>query len=477
MSKAAIHLQQWPNPMQWINCDQEIPWRELRGRVVLLYFWNAWSVYCQNALAEVKALEARFQDGLAVIGVHVPVSAAERKPELLLKAVNRQHIRFPVVSDGEWILWRQLAIGGWPSFALIDAAGAIDSIYLGESRRAELETRIEALLDRAQQAGIRRLDPLPRVRKPEPNATLQFPARITADEQRIYLSDGGRNRILELNLDGRITRVFGSGNAGLWDGRLAEAGFNQPQGLAVGKEYLWVADTGNHAIRRVRLLTGDVETWIGTGKCGRMNPGEAPKLSELSLCAPSDVAVAHDRLYIAATGTHQILALDLARNTLRIAAGTGKEEVLDGFAAFAGFAQPEALSAGRDALYIADAAGHAIRVLRFVDERVQTLIYGKPFEPGDADGAPGTAKLNHPRGICFDGQRGVLWITDALNGKLKVYALAKGETKTLGLSYALSEPSGLALAGGALWIVNGNAHELLKLDLRTGKMLRVPIAG
>ncbi len=57
-----------------------------------------------------------------------------------------------------------------------------------------------------------------------------------------------------------MTTFAGSGEAGLADGRAASARFYEPGGISAGEGVLYVADTNNHAIRRVSLADGRVET-------------------------------------------------------------------------------------------------------------------------------------------------------------------------------------------------------------------------
>lgn len=50
---------------------------------------------------------------------------------------------------------------------------------------------------------------------------------------------------------GKVLKVYGSGRPGLHDGEGTDAEFNTPQGLVYHEEALYVADTENHALRKV----------------------------------------------------------------------------------------------------------------------------------------------------------------------------------------------------------------------------------
>jgi len=470
-----IYLAELPRELSWVNTDERPELSELRGKVVLLNFWCGSSIACAQQAQEIRHMEARFHDGLAVLGLHTPKHPAESEDETVLKYANFWHLRHPVANDREWMVWRMLGIESWPTSALLDHDGKLVAIYAGEGRRNEIEAKIHEILEQAAQADRRSYEPAPVARKPEPRTALRFPTRIVASQTHLYIADTGFNRVLEVGFDGRIDRQFGSGNPGHWDARGADAGFRDPVGLAIWKDYLFIADTGNHTIRRVRLVSGDIETLAGNGQCDRPSATEftQPKLAPMA--SPTDVATINDRLYIAMTGLHQIWQLDLGRNVLSLFAGNGREESLDGNGSFSSFAQPTALALVSDTMYVLDAATSSLRSMRLYDGRVNTLVPGGLFSDGNSDGPASAARMCYPTAMHADLQRGVLWIADTLNHKLRVYGLTKNELKTLNVNYKLQSPSGVCVAQGAVWIANTAAHEILKLDLKTGRLARLPI--
>ncbi|MCB1588860.1 MAG: hypothetical protein KDI56_08155 [Xanthomonadales bacterium] len=474
-SGQGLYLHEWPEGLGWVNTDEAPRLADLRGKVVLLVFFNASVVHGHQLLEELKPLQNRYHDGLAVVGMHTPKYAHETHDSYVLKAINRLHLRFPVANDKEYVAWRRLAVQAWPTTVILDCEGRLVGIFPGCGRVAEIEARIESLLDQAGLADQRNYEPLPAARKPETRKALSFPAAIVAGENHLYVADSSLNRILEVSPTGHITRVFGSGNAGLWDARGTEAGFNRPQGLAISRDQLFVADTGNHAVRRVKLANGEVETLCGTGKLADLRHFDMGLPKQTPLASPMDVAIYNERLFIAVAGFQQILELDLGRDRLSILAGNGREDLADGSGNFASFAEPCGLSVGRDSLYVADSGNSALRAVRLADARVQTLLGLGPFDFGDVDGNATLARLQHPMAVHVDAARNLIWLCDSFNNKLKVYALNKGEVKTINLKYALTEPMGLCVAKDAVWIANTGAHEILRLDLKGGKLSRLPI--
>ncbi|MBQ3077394.1 MAG: S-layer homology domain-containing protein [Clostridia bacterium] len=157
-----------------------------------------------------------------------------------------------------------------------------------------------------------------------------------------------------------VYTAAGSGKPGSANGVGTEAAFNQPTGLAAGKDgRLYIADTGNGAIR---VMNADGE--VGTLLTGLVDP--------TGLCWHDDA------LYIAETGRNRILRLKNGRQ--EVLAGGGEEEAdghypgawVDGPAAVARFDHPQGLAVANDGtLYVADTGNGAIRKLK--DGRVTTL--------------------------------------------------------------------------------------------------------
>src|SRR5262249_20352890 len=147
---------------------------------------------------------------------------------------------------------------------------------------------------------------------------------------------------------GNDVRRFGSGKAGFADGVATAATFDHPQGLIADDAAIFVADTGNHAIRRIDRNSGAVTTLAGDGRRGRTltdapQPGKAT-----SLASPWDLEKRGDRLFFANAGTHQIGVLEVKQGSVARLAGSGAEDLAAGDAAHAAFAQPSGLALSAD---------------------------------------------------------------------------------------------------------------------------------
>lgn len=464
---------EFPAGLEWVNVSEAPTLAAQRGRVTLLWFWSYDNVNCWNLLPDLTWLESRYHDGLTVIGVHTPKYPHQREAGAVLKAVNRLQIRHAVASDADFVLWQRYAIDAWPSVVLIDAEGQVAAVVPGEGRRRDLDQWIARLLDEAAERDLREYGPAMPASRPEPRLPLAFPGKVLATDDLLFIADSGHHRVLECTHEGRILRQFGSGDPGFWDGRNAECGLHDPQGMALRDDMLFVADRGNHAVRRIRLYGGEVETVLGTGEPGRERPrdGDAAKTP---IGTPTDLAMIADSLYVAAAGQHQIWQLDPVRGRVNVFAGSGKLGIGDGLATEASFAQPSSLAPSGLQLLVADAATSAVRLVRLADARVTTLVGAGPYDFGDAAGNRDTARLQNPLALAID-PRGIVFIADTYNGKLKALSLKTGAVRPLNVNYRFAEPGGLSVAAGALWVANTNVHEIVRIDLASGVGKRVAV--
>ncbi len=198
------------------------------------------------------------------------------------------------------------------------------------------------------------------------------------------LADGGHHQIVVLDDDGAELRRYGSGADGFTDGASETARFDHPQGVAATDEAIFVADTDNHAIRRIDRATGAVTTLAGTGKRGQTLEEPTPAATT-ELASPWDLEKNGDHVYFANAGTHQIGVLTLSAATVARLAGRGDEALTPGNAEQSALAQPSGLSLSADGktLYVADSESSAIRAMTLGDEPdVATVVGAGLFDFG-----------------------------------------------------------------------------------------------
>ncbi|MDB5101116.1 MAG: repeat containing protein [Cyanobacteria bacterium RYN_339] len=194
-----------------------------------------------------------------------------------------------------------------------------------------------------------------------PAARFDTPYGLAVDAAGIlYVADTHNHRIRQVTPDGTVTTLAG-GDAGLADGPGAEARFRQPWGLALdGKGALYVADAGNHRVCKLDLNNAaHAVTTVAGGAAGFADGVGA----NARFTAPEDVGVApNGALYVADTGNHRIRKI-APDGTVTTVAG-GSAGYVDGSADQARFNFPQGLAVDGDGdLIVADTLDHAIRLV------------------------------------------------------------------------------------------------------------------
>ena len=133
---------EFPDDLEWVNSSDPPRIADLRGRVVLLWFWSYDAVNCWNLIPDLRHFEVKYHDGLSVMGIHCPKYPRQRDNGALLRAVNRHRLRHAIANDADFRLWRSYGIEAWPTVALIDAEGRLAALFAGEGRRSEIDACI-----------------------------------------------------------------------------------------------------------------------------------------------------------------------------------------------------------------------------------------------------------------------------------------------------------------------------------------------
>lgn len=460
--------------LSWLNSEAQTVEAQ-RGRVLALVFWNASSAYCHNTLTQLAQIKLRHPVGLAVLGIHLPKFDAEVDGRVVLKALNRLGVNFPVANDRGWVTWQHYGIRAWPSVALIDSKGQLREIFTGDDQGDRLAESVARLVQESSGLPLMMGDGQRATTGQESRSPLRFPQGIVATETHLYVADSGHHRVLECSHEGRILREFGSGHADFMDGPAGEASFRYPSGLCLVRQDLFVSDTGNHAIRKIRVLDGSVRTVMGTGKPGLPREGTVVSGSEVSLNQPWGLACSSDRLYIAMAGCNQIWEYEMGLGRMRLIAGTGEMGVVDGPGRSAVFAHPTALALVQQTLYVLDAGSSSLRAIALQQNQVQTLVGQGVYEFGDQDGQRREARMQCPQALALDPDAAVLWVADTYNGTVRRLRLGGGDMSTHSLPQSLHEPCGLATTYGSLWITDGWTHDVFRYHLSSGLLQRLPI--
>lgn len=475
---------------EWLNTSRKLNAEDLKGRIILLDFWTFCCINCIHVMPDLKYLEDTFGEKLTVIGVHSAKFLNERDTENIRQAVLRYNIQHPVVNDASFDIWRSFAVHAWPSFVLINPEGRIERTYSGEGNRNAIEKDIRRLIDRyGEQMNT---EPLPIKLEDTASAPmlLDFPGKLAyADdiegEPALFISDSGHHRILGIRLDGRIFRTIGSGKAGLKDGSLEEAQFNDPQGVLYRDGHLYVVETRNHTLRDIDLQAATVKTLAGSGEQSYDRRVKDEKARNTALASPWDLAFypTPNHITMAMAGTHQLWVYDMKEKTVSILAGNGRESIDDGAYPLNSLSQPSGLAALGDSLYFVDSETSSLRVLK--NGKITTLIGTGLFDFGYEEGGYGRGLLQHPLGVWAE--EGTIYIADSYNHAIRRYDIntkqlhhfsgntERGDNDGSIASSRYSEPNDIVRVGRHLYVADTNNHRIRVIDEESGNVSTLPL--
>ncbi|HEV7349157.1 NHL repeat-containing protein [Telluribacter sp.] len=315
-----------------------------------------------------------------------------------------------------------------------------------------------------------------------------IPTGVTVDKNgNIFIEDRGNFRIRKINKEnGIITTVAGNGTRRYsGDGRAAtNASLNYPSDVALDSNgNLFIVDNDNHCIRRVNRSNGLISTVAGNGQRGFSGDGEIATNARLH--NPSGIILDKSgNLYIADQGNHRIRKVSAYNGTISTVAGTA----LIGFngdgmdATTTSLSSPASIgvdSAGN--LYIADHGNNRIRKVSVTDNKVYTVAGTGRYDFGGDGGAATQAYLNYPVDIALD-VAGNMYIADRGNHRIRKVDATDGTISTvagnginaysgdgdLATSASFSNPVSVALdAAGNLYIAD-MSYRVRKISVSSG---------
>lgn len=320
---------------------------------------------------------------------------------------------------------------------------------------------------------------------PAGEARLYRPEFVAVDDDgNLYIADTFNNRIRRVDAaTGIIDTVAGNGEKGSsGDGGPArEASLFSPEGMAVDRDgHLYIADMGNDTVRRVDAESGRIDTVAGTGVAGFNGDHRSGRETALNFPLSLEYDRAGHALLIADLFNHRIRRLDLATDRVTTVAGTGEPGGAGdlGPATEAQLHNPEGilLSPSGD-LFIADHTSNRVRRVD-ADSGVITTVAGSGEAGFGGDGGPATeARLFSPSRLALWGDQ--LYISETSNHVIRAVDLASGRIRSAvggqvdrfsgpALELRLALPSGVAVYGGDLFVVDSGHHRVLRVSLETG---------
>ncbi len=308
-------------------------------------------------------------------------------------------------------------------------------------------------------------------------ARFSIPLGVACDGAgNVYVADSGNHTIRKVTPEGVVTTIAGSpGLSGSSDGSANAARFFSPSGLALDNSgILYVADAGNHTIRKI-TPAGIVTTLAGaarqTGNTDGVSIGARFNLNRSGLAVGGD-----GNIYIADTNNSTIRKITPAGVVTTFAGQAGQRGSVDGVGGDARFTAPYSVAIDpTENIYVADSNNRTIR--KITPAGLVTTLAGTATSNAGQQAADGTgpgARFSRPTGVAVDSAGNVygseynsytvrkvtaLGVVTTLAGTAKV-----GAADGIGGAAQFDFPWGLAVDGdGNVYVADANNNTVRKI--------------
>jgi sugar lactone lactonase YvrE len=289
----------------------------------------------------------------------------------------------------------------------------------------------------------------------------------------VYLSSPLQHVIYKAGAAGSGVLAGALGQAGYEAGAGQQARFNVPTGLGVDQSArggIYVADTANHVVRRIRP-NGQVEVTLGLAEhAGRMLADRTP-MGEAVLDGPRGVIVAGGNLMVADTENHCLWYADLARREVRLLAGEpGIAGSDNGRGRRAKFNRPSGLAVSTNGrlIAVADTGNNVVRLVVVGSEAGETVYDVTTLGLASSRRGAGLAKawsedrgddaiaFDQPESVSIDGV-GNVYVIDGEGTVVVTRREDAVERVDLAQAGTLGDPASVTLSGTQAYVLDAAA--------------------
>ncbi|HWA28885.1 MAG TPA: immunoglobulin domain-containing protein [Lacunisphaera sp.] len=277
-------------------------------------------------------------------------------------------------------------------------------------------------------------------------ARFASPRAIAIDAaDNLYVADTGNHTIRKITPAGLVTTLAGSaGQSGSTDGAGTAARFTSPQGIGVKSDgSVYVCDTGNRTIRKI-ATTGLVSTYAGSpGVSGSVGGA----VSAARFRTPAGMAIdPAGNIYIADTTDRTIRRITPSNIVITMAGSGLAAGTQDGTGTAARFTAPTDITLdGAGNFHVTDGSGIR-KITTGATDYLVTTIAGNPVLPGDpAEGSGMSVLFRNPSGLTMDGA-GVVYVVDSGNNQIRKISAAGMVTSLAGMPPSTGTTDGTGTA-------------------------------
>src|SRR6056297_279961 len=243
----------------WLNAAMPNMQKEHNGKLTVVHFGTFDNFMSTADMEDLSQLQEEFPQIRVIISLNPKFDYPKEDTDILSELEKRQ-IPLPIYVDKGFELWECMDVEFWPTTMFFGPQGALLETHEGRLNVQELRMSLPEVINRLRPYMEKNPEPFYGMPPGRWNkrTVLEYPSGLAVNEKEsiIFVSDQLGDRILGLTVDGNVMYCIGNGEEGFKDGPLEQATFNGPRGMAMDSEnfILYIADTDNHAVRKVDLI-------------------------------------------------------------------------------------------------------------------------------------------------------------------------------------------------------------------------------